>query len=487
MDKNEIGWKLDNSYLKLPSKFYREIDLNPTSQAELVLLNKSLAESIGLKAENLKSKEAVEILSGNRLPKGGIALAQAYAGHQFGNSTMLGDGRAMLIGEQITPDGNRLDIQLKGSGRTPYSRGGDGRASLRAMLREYLISEAIYNLGIASTRGLAVTLTGDKIIRESRLDGAVLTRIARSHIRVGTFEYAVRYGKKEDIKALADYTIDRHYEKLRSEENPYLGLLKKVIEVQALLISKWQQVAFIHGVMNTDNMTISGETIDYGPCAFMDRYDPKTVFSSIDRNGRYSYGNQDKIGEWNLARFAETLLPLIHEDTKEAIKLAEGALGDYRNLYNKYWLDGMRDKLGIFNRESEDRILAKELLDMMEKYKSDYTNTFIALTFHDLREKQLFESDDFKAWKDKWENRLKRQEQSKEEAKELMKKVNPAVIARNNLVEEALDAVEKKDNYDLLYKLLDLVSRPYDHGNIEKKYRETPEIPSIAYKTYCGT
>ena len=262
MDKNEIGWKLDNSYLKLPSKFYREIDLNPTSQAELVLLNKSLAESIGLKAENLKSKEAVEILSGNRLPKGGIALAQAYAGHQFGNFTMLGDGRAMLIGEQITPDGNRLDIQLKGSGRTPYSRGGDGRASLRAMLREYLISEAIYNLGIASTRGLAVTLTGDKIIRESRLDGAVLTRIARSHIRVGTFEYAVRYGKKEDIKALADYTIDRHYEKLRSEENPYLGLLKKVIEVQALLISKWQQVAFIHGVMNTDNMTISGETID---------------------------------------------------------------------------------------------------------------------------------------------------------------------------------------------------------------------------------
>ena len=304
-----------------------------------------------MNVQALQSNDGVAVLAGNQIPEGALPLAQAYAGHQFGHFTMLGDGRALLLGEQITPQGERVDIQLKGSGRTPYSRGGDGRAALGPMLREYIISEAMHALGIPTTRSLAVVTTGESVIRETELPGAILTRVAASHLRVGTFQYVSKWGTVEELRALADYTLKRHFPDVDADENRYLFLLQEVIKRQAALIAKWQLVGFIHGVMNTDNMAISGETIDYGPCAFMDAYDPATVFSSIDSQGRYAYGNQPHIAGWNLARFAETLLPLLHDNQEQAVKLAQDAISDFTELYHSNWLAGMRAKLGIFNEE----------------------------------------------------------------------------------------------------------------------------------------
>ena len=358
---NETGWNINNSYIHLPENFYSIIQLSPVSLPQLVVLNEPLAKILGFNIEKIKSKESIEIFAGNRIPEGGIAIAQAYAGHQFGYFTMLGDGRALLLGEHITPNGKRFDIQLKGSGRTPYSRGGDGRAALGPMLREYIISEAMYGLKIPTTRSLAVVTTGESIIRESILKGAVLTRIASSHIRVGTFQYAKRFGTKDDLIALADYTLKRHFPNFESSDNRYLYLLKEVIKKQAQLISKWMLVGFIHGVMNTDNMTISGETIDYGPCAFMDYYDPSTVFSSIDIYGRYAYSNQPNIAAWNLARFAETLLPLLSENKDKAVKIAQNEIEKFHELYKDNWLNGMRAKIGLFSKEKEDEILIEQI------------------------------------------------------------------------------------------------------------------------------
>lgn len=487
METIKTGWNLENSYSKLPELFYTKVKNNSVSKPELVIINDSLAKSLGLNLDRLKDKGNIDLLAGNTIPESGFLLAQAYAGHQFGNFTMLGDGRAMLIGEQLTPKGRRFDIQVKGSGRTPYSRGGDGRASLGAMLREYIISEGMHNLGIPTTRSLAVVATGDKIYRESSLPGAILTRVAASHIRVGTFEYAAGFGSLEELKALADYSIKRHFPNIRWDENPYLSLLKEVIKVQASLIAKWQLVGFIHGVMNTDNMTISGETIDYGPCAFMDSYKLERVFSSIDRYGRYAYGNQPNMAKWNLARFAETLLVLIDLDKDRSLELAQDALEAFDGLYYKNWLRGMRSKLGIFNEEEEDEKLIEELLNLMEKYESDYTNLFIGLSFDRLEEWEIFLSQEFKNWNKKWKNRLKRQEESRDQSKELMKRSNPAVIPRNHLVEEVLSAASNDGNYKPLYKLLDALSKPYEHVRIDDKYTETPKPTSIAYKTYCGT
>lgn len=487
MNTTDTGWNLEMSYLDLPEMFYSKVEPNPVSSPKIVILNNSLAKSLGLDIDRLKNKENINLLAGNLIPESGFLLAQAYAGHQFGHFTMLGDGRAMLIGEQITPQGERFDIQLKGPGRTPYSRGGDGRAGLGQMLREYIISEAMHNLQIPTTRSLAVIATGDKIYRETSLNGAVLTRVAKSHIRVGTFEYALRMGTKENLKALSDYTIKRHFPNIQSDENLYLSVLKEVIKVQARLISKWQLVGFIHGVMNTDNMTISGETIDYGPCAFMDSYSPKTVFSSIDRYGRYAYGNQPSIAKWNLGKFAETLLPLIDNDMDKSLELARNALQDFDGLYYNNWLTGMKSKLGIFNDEVEDKGIIEELLNLMEKYNADYTNTFISLTFDKLDGSCLFSSEEFKTWHRKWNERLKRQEESKELSKELMKKSNPSVIPRNHLVEEALESATKNGNYEPLYALLDALSSPYEHLKVDDKYTKTPEPSSIQYRTYCGT
>lgn len=487
MNPIDLGFNLDYSYSKLPNIFYTEIEPNPVTTPKLIIINNSLGEYLGLDMDSLKSEEGIAILAGNKAVEGDTLLAQAYAGHQFGHFTMLGDGRGLLIGEQITPKGERFDIQLKGSGRTPYSRGGDGRAGLGPMLREYIISEAMHSLGIPTTRSLAVVETGDKIIRETKLNGAILTRVAKSHIRVGTFQYVSEWGTVDELKELADYTIKRHFPYVEQDENPYLSFLKEVIRVQTELISKWQLVGFIHGVMNTDNMTISGETIDYGPCAFMDNYDPSTVFSSIDRNSRYAYGNQPDIGGWNLARFAETLLPLLHDDKEEAVKLAQGALNDYIPLYSHNWLVGMRSKLGIFDEDIEDENLIKELLELMKEHKADYTNTFVALTTDKLEGEDLFKSEEFKKWYSKWESRLNNQEESIESSRELMKKLNPSVIPRNHQVEKALDFAVKKGDYTVVEDLLKALLNPYNYSNINEKYMSPPEPSFTPYKTFCGT
>lgn len=400
---------------------------------------------------------------------------------------MLGDGRAILLGEFISRNGQRFDIQLKGAGKTKYSRGGDGKAALGPMLREYIISEGMYGLKIPTTRSLAVISTGENVIREEILEGALLVRIAKSHIRVGTFQFARNFGDVEDLKKLADYTLNRHFKKDTYEGNPYLYLLKEVINNQAKLISKWQLVGFIHGVMNTDNMTISGETIDYGPCAFMDSYDINTVFSSIDINGRYAYGNQPKIGVWNLTRFAESLLPLLDDDIDNAIKIAEEALSNYGKLYNEYYFNGMRAKLGLFNKEEEDENLILSLLTIMNKFKADYTNTFLNLTLGNLEEMSIFKSDDFKKWYESWQARLAKQNKSRDEIKKLMQSNNPTVIPRNYIVENAIKAAVNNNDYSVINKFLEALKNPYDYSNIGEEYSKIPEVPSCPYKTYCGT
>lgn len=487
MNKVDAGWNLDNSYLSLPDIFYTRVKANKVTSPKLIILNNPLAKLLGFNIEGLQDKEAIDILAGNDFPEGSNPIAQAYGGHQFGHFTMLGDGRAILIGEQISPSSERFDIQLKGSGPTPYSRGGDGRAALGPMLREYIISEAMYSLGIPTTRSLAVVTTGDKINRETRLPGAVLTRVAKSHIRVGTFQYASGWGSLEDVKALADYSIKRHFPEVEFDENPYISLLNRVIRAQASLIAKWQLVGFIHGVMNTDNMTISGESIDYGPCAFMDVYDPQTVFSSIDRNGRYAYGNQPIIGEWNLSRFAETLLPLIDDNKEQAIKIAGDSLKNFEKLYNNYWIKGMRSKLGLFNEEVEDRELIQELLYLMEKYKADYTNTFVGLTIDKVDRSDLFNSEEFKTWYNKWQSRLDKQDKPKELLKELMRNSNPYIIPRNHQVERALEAAVKNEDYSVLYRLLEAISSPYKHVDGYEEYMAPPQPSNIPYRTFCGT
>lgn len=481
-----VGWNLENTYTELPELLYTAINVNPVSNPKLVILNDAVATSLGLNSKEL-STHGVEVLAGNKVIEGGIPLAQAYAGHQFGNFTMLGDGRALLLGEQITPSGELVDVQLKGSGRTPYSRGGDGRAGLGPMLREYIISESMHALGIPTTRSLSVVTTGESIMRETVQPGAVMTRIAASHLRVGTFQFAAKWGTFEDLKVLADYAIERHYPILLANENRYLAFLKEVIERQAALIAKWQLVGFIHGVMNTDNMTISGETIDYGPCAFMDIYNPKTVFSSIDRQGRYAYENQPNIAAWNLARLAESLLPLIHEDPDEAVQQAQEAMAAYPVTYENYWLTGMGNKLGIFNIEKEDISLIENLLELMEKYEVDYTNTFRLLTLDKVEETELFGKNGFEQWYEKWKTRLENQQVSEEFIKQLMQKSNPVVIPRNHRVEEALDAAVNNEDYSVLNNLLSVISHPYDYKADYMDYTTLPPDTSGPYKTFCGT
>ncbi len=488
-DKSKIksGWNLDNSYTRLPKLFFSKINLNPVPSPKPIILNTDLAKFLGLNVEELQSKESISIFAGNQVPEGSLPIAQAYAGHQFGYFTKLGDGRALLIGEQITPSDKRFDIQLKGSGRTPYSRSGDGRASLGPMLREYIISEAMHGLGIPTTRSLAVVTTGKSVIRESELPGAVLTRIASSHLRVGTFEYAARWGIVEDLKALADYTLKRHFPKINDSKKPYLSLLNEVIKRQADLIAKWQLVGFVHGVMNTDNMTISGETIDYGPCAFMDTYDPATVFSSIDRQGRYAYGNQPSIGQWNLARFAEALLPLLDSNEDKAVEIAQDAVGKFNELYEYNWIKGMRAKLGIFNEELDDKFLAQELLNVMQKHDADYTNTFRALTLNKLSDLLFYNTTEFTQWYDKWQERLKRQQETKDSINKLMRSSNPSVIPRNHRVEEALEAAVEKEDYSVMRKLIDILSCPYAYSPQQEEYTTLPQKTDEPYITFCGT
>lgn len=469
----QAGWRFDHSYARLPEAFHYRLEPTPVREPKMVVLNHALAESLGLKPEFL---DDAAVFAGNTLPPGAEPLAQAYAGHQYAHFTMLGDGRAILLGEQITPSGERFDIQLKGPGPTPFSRRGDGRAALGPMLREYIISEAMHALGIPTTRSLAVVTTGEDVFRQERLRGAVLTRVAASHIRVGTFEYAAARGDKTALQALADHTLQRHYPELAKADKPYLAFLEAVMERQAALIAKWMHVGFIHGVMNTDNMALSGETIDYGPCAFMDAYDPATVFSSIDRHGRYAYGNQPHIAQWNLARLAEALLPLLHDDEKQAVELANTAIESFEARFKRHWLAGMRAKLGLFTEESGDDALIQSLLDWMQQTKADFTNTFRTL------DDATVETD----WHQRWQARLRQQPQSADEVADLIRRHNPAFIPRNHKVEEALAAAEQDDLSDM-QRLLAVLSKPYDHSQNQPDYATPAPQGSGVYQTFCGT
>ena len=500
-DANNDGFNFDNSYLQLPPIFYKPQQPTQVSRPEIVLFNDSLASELGLNVKTLKENGS-QFLTGNTLIAGSEPIAQAYAGHQFGHFNILGDGRAILLGEHVTPNKQRVDIQLKGAGRTPYSRSGDGRAALAPMLREYIISEAMVALGIPTTRSLAVTTTGEAVYRDTANPGAILTRIAASHIRVGTFQFAAATQNSQELKALADYTINRHFSsqnlfnqtlaQTADAENQYLRLLTQVIDLQAALIAKWMQVGFIHGVMNTDNMSICGETIDYGPCAFMNAYHPETVFSSIDVNGRYAYSNQPNIAHWNLVRFAETLLPLIDESEEKSIALVTECLQAYPTQFLAFWLSGMRKKLGIFNQEEDDLRLVEDLLIYMQKNKADFTNTFRSLT-QSLKAKvndgtALYQDGGFKNWLTLWKARLSRQHETVEASIQLMDSVNPKVIPRNHLVEEALHAAVDHDDMTLVNELLLVVSEPFADLNHLAKYTQTAEPAFDAqYKTYCGT
>ena len=477
------GWQWDHSYAQLPAEFFRFTTPVPVCAPQLVVLNRPLAISLGLDPELLENSA---VFAGNEIPQGSMPLAQAYAGHQFGNFTNLGDGRAILLGEHLTPAGKRFDIQLKGSGRTPYSRGGDGRAALGPMLREYIISEAMHALGIPTTRSLAVATTGEHVPRMEMLDGAVLTRVAASHIRVGTFQYAAALQDPALLKALADFTLQRHFPELMDADAPYRELFKSIMERQAALIARWLHVGFIHGVMNTDNMALSGETIDYGPCAFMNDYDPDTVFSSIDRQGRYAYGNQASIARWDLARLAETFLPLFDADRNVAVIVANDVLGGFDVCFQERWLDGMRAKLGIHNAENGDEILVNQLLEWMHTSHQDFTNTFRALSAEDAIREPIFINGDFIQWHGAWSARLARQPLSLGDTAARMRTHNAAVIARNHLVEAALAAAVERQDLTVMERLLTTLAQPYAEG-IGAEFTSLPPASGQIYQTFCGT
>ena len=485
---NECGFKFDTTYINLPKHFFSELKPKTAKSPKVVIINDELAKSMGLDLSNLSQKEQAELFSGNSLPTGSTPFSQAYAGHQFEHFTMLGDGRAHIWGEHITPNNTRFDIQFKGSGKTPYSRRGDGKAALGPMLREYIISEAMYNLGIPTTRSLAVVTTGEDVFRETILPGAILTRVASSHIRVGTFQFASYKQDKKSIEQLLNYTIKRHYPDLIESENKALDLIKAVIEKQASLIVDWMSVGFIHGVMNTDNMAISGETIDYGPCAFMDTYDPNTVFSSIDRNGRYAYANQATIAQWNIARFAETLLPLIDDNMDKSIELAEKTINQFQEIYHNKWIKMMRNKLGLIeNKTEKDDLIIFELLEWMQKNHADYTNTFILLSNNsEIETDSIYDQKSFAEWHAKWKDIIKKNSKNIEESFKIMKQNNPAVIPRNHKVEEALNAAQKGD-FKYFHDLLKVTKHPYEEKNILQEYKNPPKPNERIYQTFCGT
>ena len=480
-----IGWHFDNTYSKLSKIFREEIKPTPVHNPNLVILNEELAKDLNLDFSKIDNKDLAKLFSGNVLPNDTNTIAQAYAGHQFGHFTMLGDGRAVLLGEHIDNKNNRFDIQFKGSGRTSFSRGGDGRAALGPMLREYIISEAINALNIPTTRSLAVVKTGEKVVRENLLEGAILTRVASSHLRVGTFQYIAAKQNIEDLNTLVDYTIERHYPQIKSSKTKALDLLNLVMEKQCQLVVDWMRVGFIHGVMNTDNMTISGETIDYGPCAFMDQYHPKTVFSSIDKFGRYAYSNQPPITKWSLTRFAECLIPLIDKNEEAAIKIATDVIDNFQNIYEKKWLNMMRDKLGLFGEDKNDRKLIDDLLNWMEKHKIDYTNTFCHLMEIKIDD-NTYKEEAFITWFEEWKKRSKLNNSSKEKQIELMKKNNPIVIPRNHKVEEALSEAYN-GNLEKMNKLNNVLKNPYSNQEDIAEYQVPAPMTDEKYQTFCGT
>lgn len=479
-------FQFDNTYLHLPQVFYTKLQPTPVPKPEIVITNTSLAIDLGLDFSDISPDAQAAMLAGNQMPEGAEPFAQAYAGHQFGHFTMLGDGRAIAWGEHLTPTGQRVDFQFKGSGPTPYSRGGDGRAAIGPMLREYLISEAMHALNIPTTRSLAVVTSGEQVYRETALPGAILTRVASSHIRVGTFQYAALQQEPKTIKSLVDYTIKRHVPHSVAKQSKSLSLLESVIEKQAELITHWMRVGFVHGVMNTDNMALSGETIDYGPCAFMDTYNPGTVFSSIDHNGRYAYANQPAIAQWNLARFAETLLPLLDDDAEKAREIAEEAINGFGTVYKEKSLSMLRAKIGLFGESAEDESLMTDLLDWMQSQGADYTNTFLDLTNDAPPKGQPYEDDTFRKWHARWQARLAKNTEPLESSLSLMRASNPVVIPRNHQVETVLEAATNGD-LKPLKGLLAALQKPYQNSSDLKPYQSPPKPEEKIFQTFCGT
>ncbi|MCV9963397.1 YdiU family protein [Pararhizobium sp. BT-229] len=484
----------DNSYARLPAHFHAAADPSPVSEPWLIKFNRPLAQELGLDADTLE-RDGAQIFSGNSVPEGAEPLGMAYAGHQFGQFVpLLGDGRAILLGEVIDRNGVRRDIQLKGAGKTPYSRRGDGRAALGPVLREYIVSEAMHALGIPATRALAAVVTGEPVYRERVLPGAVFTRVAASHIRVGTFQFLAARGDTEGVKTLADYVIDRHYPGLHDRQRPYLALLEAVAERQASLIARWLCVGFIHGVMNTDNCAISGETIDFGPCAFLDDYDPAKVFSSIDQGGRYAYASQPAIGQWNMARLAETLLPLLDPEPSEAVNLANDVIAGYGARFQNHWLDGMKAKIGLTDEEDGDLELVQGLLTLMKDGQADFTLTFrrlagvaendatepaFAATFRDPAA--------IAPWLAEWRTRLSREAGTPQERARKMRLVNPAVIPRNHRIEQAIRAAEDDGDFSLFEALLTVLSKPYEDQPGFAAYAAPPQPQEEVLRTFCGT
>jgi uncharacterized protein YdiU (UPF0061 family) len=486
-------FNFDNSYVRELEGLYTFSQAEPKPAPHLLKLNHPLAEELGLEPDQLASPEWVQILAGNAVAPGAKPIAQAYAGHQFGNFVpQLGDGRALLLGEVIDRAGKRRDIQLKGSGRTVFSRNGDGKAAIGPMLREYLMGEAMHHFGIATSRALAVVATGEPVYRETTLPGAVLTRVAASHIRVGTFEYVAAHSDKAALKRLADYTVGRHFPELLGQ--PYIEFLYAVSERMAALVADWMGVGFIHGVMNTDNVALSGETLDYGPCAFLEHYHPRTVFSSIDHMGRYAYGNQPAIAQWNLARFAETLLPLINDEPERAVEVATEALETFPQHYEKAWLAVMRRKLGLQHAEVEDAALANEFLEAMQAGRADFTLAWRALADaaegRDAALRGLFATNPEKldAWLPRWQARLARERSSTDKIAAAIRRTNPFLIPRNYLVEQALDAASNDGDLEPFNKLLDVLAAPYVENEATRPYSHpAPKEHTAQYQTFCGT
>jgi uncharacterized protein YdiU (UPF0061 family) len=485
----------DNSYARLPERFFARIHPTPVAAPRLIRVNEPLARQLGIDPDWLAGEEGVAMLAGNRLPAGAEPIATAYAGHQFGGFVpQLGDGRAMLLGEVIGNDGGRRDVQLKGSGPTPFSRRGDGRAALGPVLREYAVSEAMAALGIPTTRALAAVITGESVVRETMLPGGVITRVAASHIRIGTFQYFAARGDLEGLRVLADHVIARHYPAVAESAQPYRALLEAVIRAQATLIPRWLQVGFIHGVMNTDNMSIAGETIDYGPCAFVDAYDPATVYSAIDRQGRYAYANQPAIAQWNLTRLAECLLPLLGEDEAAAIAHAEAALDEFPRLFAAAHLDGFRKKLGLTAADPGDEALCRDLMKIMAAQHADFTLTFRRLSEAsadaekeaDLR--ALFaEPASLDPWIARWRSRLAQEPGDPVARRTAMRAANPAVIPRNHQMEAVIRAAVDRDDFAPFHKFLPVLARPFEDQPDSAAYAQPPQAHEIVRQTFCGT
>lgn len=488
----QAHWNWDTSYLRLPTSCYSRVAPVPVPAPELILLNDSLALNLGLRPHALRAPSSIAVLAGNAAPAGSETLAQAYAGHQYGHFTQLGDGRAHLLGEHITPDGKRFDIQLKGSGRTPYSRRGDGRAALGPMLREYIISEAMHALGIPTTRSLAVITTGEQVFRTTVQPGAILTRVAASHIRVGTFEWLAASSDAEALSALVHYTLQRHFPTLDPASDPALTLLQAAVPLQAELVARWLLVGFVHGVMNTDNMAVCGETIDYGPCAFIDHYDPNAVFSSIDHHGRYAYAQQPGIAQWNLARLAEALLPAMSGPESVRLERAEEAVHSFSDHFKRAYHSGLCAKLGLQLRSNEDVALANDLLHWMRTHAADFTNTWHALDpelptpAQDLPGVPTADRT-FTLWHDRWLHRWQQEHRHAEQVLTVMQRHNPRYIPRNHLVEEALQAAVEDNDLNPLQQLNQILATPYLQKPDTTRYQSPPPPGQRVYQTFCGT